>query len=349
MFKSQKIGSLAIGTAIALAIALCTPVHAEDANGDALDTVTVQLDYLVRGNHGMFFVAKEKGYFKEQGIRIEDIRRGNGSPNTLRLVGTGGAEFGFADLPSLVIARAQTVPVKALVAVNQKSPLALCSLSEHVKLKSVSDLEGLTMGVHLAGSTFIFYNAITAINDIDRGKVKEVTVKPPYHNYLLQGVVDAIVCYTDAEVPVLRRAAGGKGSLSILYGSDAGYSAYGSGLFTSDEMIEEHPDLVQRFVNAYMKAFEYVIDHPKETAKIIAQSSPELEDKVDLFTGQLQIDIDHTFTSTTTKEKGLGSMSEEKWKSTIDILANQGVLDSVPAVDDVYAPQFVRHYHESDA
>ena len=85
----------------------------------AADKIGVQLDYVVRGNHAMFFVAKEKGYFEKQGIEITAIQRGTGSPNAMRLVGNGNAEFGFGDFPTLAVARSQDVPVVALVAVNQ--------------------------------------------------------------------------------------------------------------------------------------------------------------------------------------------------------------------------------------
>src|SRR3984957_4687429 len=79
-----------------------TSAHAEDK-------VSVQLDYVVRGNHAMFFVAKEKGYFAKQGSDVTAIRRGTGSPNAMRLVGNSNAEFGFGDLPTLALARSQGV------------------------------------------------------------------------------------------------------------------------------------------------------------------------------------------------------------------------------------------------
>src|SRR3974377_1497617 len=85
----------------------------------AVDKVNVQLDYVVRGNHAMFFVAKKKGYFEKEGIEVASIQRGTSSQNTMRLVGNGNAEFGFGDLPTLAVARAQDVPVVALAAVNQ--------------------------------------------------------------------------------------------------------------------------------------------------------------------------------------------------------------------------------------
>jgi len=307
------------------------------------DKVTVQLDYQLRGNHAMFQVAKDKGYFEEEGIDVTTINTGSGSPDTLRLVGSGGADFGFADLPSLVTARTQDVPVKAIAAVNQVSPLGLCSLKDNLELTSPDSLKGKTMGIHPAGSTYIFYQALLAKNGIDKKAVTELTVKPPYENYLMQKQVDAVVCYEDAEVPLLEQHAGGEGKLSILRGSDYGYDAYGSGLFTTDELIKSDPDLVQRFTNAYLKAFEWVNENPAEAAEVLAGSSPEVADSKDLFTKQLQADIDFTFTSDQTKKQGLGAMDEQRWKSTIGILADQGVIKNTPETSEVFTNEFIEN------
>ncbi|MGB7097180.1 MAG: ABC transporter substrate-binding protein, partial [Xanthobacteraceae bacterium] len=203
----------------------------------AQDKVSVQLDWVVRGDHAMFFVAKEKGYFAKQGIDVTAIRRGTGSPNAMRLVGNGDAEFGFGDLPTLAVSRSQDLPVVALVAVNQNSPLSMLALATKFKLKTPQDLKGLNVGVQPAGSTYIFLKAFLKANGMTLDDIKQSTVNPPYENYLLLGRVDSVPGYLDAEVPELEAKAGGPGSLSILQGSDYGYVVYGSGLFTSEKMI----------------------------------------------------------------------------------------------------------------
>ena len=93
--------------------------------------------------------------------------------------------------------------------------------------------------------------------------MKISSVAPPYESYLLLGRVQAVVGYIDAEVPELEAKAGGPGSLSILLGSDYGWKVYGSGLFTSEAMMKDKPDLVKRFVKAYGEAFDYVVAHPR--------------------------------------------------------------------------------------
>jgi NitT/TauT family transport system substrate-binding protein len=292
----------------------------------AADQVIVQLDYVVRGNHAMFFVGKEKGYFAENGIDVTAIQKGTGSPNAMRLVGNGNAEFGFGDLPTLAVARSQDVPVVALAAVNQVSPLAMLALASKHKLTKPQDLKGLNIGVQPSGSTYVFLRAFLAANGMTLDDIKQSTVTPPYENYLLLGRVDSVPGYVDAEVPELEAKAGGPGSLSIMLGSDFGYTVYGSGLFTAAKVITERADLVQRFVTAYMRAFADVAQNPREAADITVRANPEYAPKRDILVQQLEADIKSTFFSSETKVNGLGWMTRDRWQQTVKILVDQGAM-----------------------
>jgi NitT/TauT family transport system substrate-binding protein len=276
----------------------------------AEDKVGVQLDWVVRGNHAMFFVAKEKGYFAKQNIDVTAIRRGTGSPNAMRLVGNGDAEFGFGDLPTLAVARSQDVPVVALVAVNQHSPLAMLALANKHKLSKPQDLKGLNIGVQPSGSTYVFLTALLRANGMTMDDIQQSTVNPPYENYLLLGRVDAVPGYLDAEVPELEAKAGGPGSLSIMQGSDFGYVVYGSGLFTSERMIAERSDVVQRFVNAYVQAFADVIKNPHEATDLTIKENPEYTQKRNVLIAQIDADVKHTFFSSDTLAHGIGWMNK---------------------------------------
>src|SRR5882757_7373126 len=293
----------------AVVAAACLSVEAQ-----AADKVSVQLDYVVRGNHAMFFVAKEKGYFAKFDIDVTAVQRGTGSPNAMRFVAGGNAQFGFGDLPTLAVARSQDVPVVALAAVNQHSPLGMLALASKHKLTKPQDLKGLNIGVQPSGSTYVFLKAFLAANGMSMDDIQQSTVNPPYENYLLLGRVDAVPGYIDAEVPELEAKAGGPGSLSIMQGSDFGYTVYGSGLFTSKKMIAEKSDVVQRFVTAYMQAFADVIKSPEEAADIIAEANPEYGPKKDILIKQIEADIKATFFSPETKANGIGWMNKVTWE-----------------------------------
>jgi len=218
----------------------------------------------------------------------------------MRLVGNGNAEFGFGDLPTLAIARSQDVPVVALAAVNQHSPLGMLALSSKHKLTKPEDLKGLNIGVQPSGSTYVFLKAFLTVNKMTMDDIKQSTVTPPYENYLLLGRIDAVPGYVDAEVPELEAKAGGPGSLSIMQGSNFGYTVYGSGLFTSEKMIAEKSDVVQRFVNVYLQAFADVIESPEEAADIVVEANPEYASKKDVLVKQIEADIKATFFSADT-------------------------------------------------
>jgi NitT/TauT family transport system substrate-binding protein len=321
--------------ALAATFALSSGAHAEDE-------VSVQLDWVVRGNHAMFFVAQEKGYFKENGINVTAIRKGTGTPDALRLVANGNADFGFGDLATLAVSRSQGLPVVAIAAVNQQSPLAMIALSKHKALKAPADLKGLNIGIHPAGSTYVFFRGLLAANGMSEADVTKSTVSPPYENYLLLGRVDAVPGYIDAEVPELEAKAGGKGSLSILLGSAFGWEVYGSGVFTSDKIAKENPDLAKRFMAAYLQAFEDVIADPKAAAAVIAKAVPEYTGKQAVLVEQLEADIASTFTSEETKAHGLGSMTEQKWQATLDVLQQQGLLKAPVETKDVFSDDFLK-------
>lgn len=313
-------------------------------NGKKLDSVKVQLDYQPRGDHAMFYVGKKMGFFERNGIDVSSIEIGTGSPDAMRSVGRGQSDFAFGDLPTMATAVSQGVPDVALVAVNQKSPMSLCTLANKHPIHSPGDLKGLTMGLDYKGSTFIFYKTLIAANGIPRSAVKERPVTEPYENFLLTGKVDAITCYVDAELPTIEQAAKKQnlGPISVVLGADHGFNALGSGLVTSRKMIQQKPDLVRRFVKAYMESFRWVMAHPAQAAQIVADSNPETKNDAPLFQAQLQADIKDTFTSPTTKSDGLGYMSPAAWKATVDTLAKQKVITKAPPVSSLYQNSFVQ-------
>lgn len=314
---------------------------AATAAAKAADQVSVQLDWVVRGNHAMFFVARDKGYFKDNGIEVTAIRKGTGSVDALRLVGAGNAEFGFGDLPTLAVARSQSVPVVALAAVNQRSPMGMIALAKTKPLAKPEDLKGLDVGVHTAGSTYVFLRAFLAANGMSEDDIKKNTVSPPYENYLLLGRVTAVPGYIDAEVPELEAKAGGPGSLSIIMGADWGYNVYGSGLFTSEALIKEKPELVERFTAAYLKAFADVIANPGEAADIIIKANPEYAAKRDILVKQLEADIKSTFFSAETAKDGIGAMTLETWTATAKTLRDQGVMKKDIDLEAAFSNRFI--------
>src|SRR5580700_9537213 len=79
------------------------------------------LDFISLGRHAPWYVATGKGYFKEEGLNVT-IMPSKGTADAIRTVVTGGAEFGFIDIPSLVAAGSAGSVIKIVAANYQKPP-----------------------------------------------------------------------------------------------------------------------------------------------------------------------------------------------------------------------------------
>jgi NitT/TauT family transport system substrate-binding protein len=309
---------------------------------EAADKVTVQLDWVVRGAHAMFFVGQQMGFFARNGIDVTQIIKGSGSANALRLVAAGDATFGFADLPTLMTGVAHGIPVTAIIAVNQQSPLAMIAIKSRHVLTKPADLKGLNVGVDPAGgSAYIFLKAFLAANGMTLSDITQSTVSPPYESYLVLGRVDAIPGYVDAEVPELEAKTGGPGSLSILQGAAFGYLALGSGVFTSDRLIKTDPDLVTRFVKAYLESMAYVATHPEQSVAMIVKANPEYQGKEGVLREELNFDIAHSFFSAVTAAHGIGWISPVQWAATVAMLQKQAGLSGSASPSAGFDDSFV--------
>src|SRR5882724_8663150 len=91
------------------------------AQAPKLTDVTFSLDFIVLGRHAPFYVAIEKGFFKEEGLNV-NIIQAKGTAQAIQNVESGLAQIGFTAVASLVVARAEGSTVKVVSVLYQKAP-----------------------------------------------------------------------------------------------------------------------------------------------------------------------------------------------------------------------------------
>src|SRR5258708_13321092 len=97
--------------AVVILVAAIVPAHAEVKN------VKISLDWIVQGTHAPFFVAQDKGNFKAEGITVDAIDKGNGATNVAVTVASGAYQYGWVDMPSMILFNAKNPPT-ALAALS---------------------------------------------------------------------------------------------------------------------------------------------------------------------------------------------------------------------------------------
>src|SRR5258708_2602245 len=94
------------------------------AQAQSRDKTVLLLNFYLYSEHAPFFLGKERGYFADQGIDLE-IQEGRGSGPTVQAIAAGTAQFGYADIASMVKAAEQGAPVTAVGVLLQRSPMAV--------------------------------------------------------------------------------------------------------------------------------------------------------------------------------------------------------------------------------
>jgi len=314
--KKRRLQLIALLALLTLSVAACGSGAKNEAAKGATQTLTVRLALLAEGYDVATFYADTKGYFAEQGLKV-DIKESTGSGTTTKLVGNGQADIGFADLPTAAKGIAQGVPIKAVGAVLESTPLATIYL-EGKGINSTADLKGKTVADQPGAATAQFFPAFLKNVGLQESDLKSVNVDAAAREQLLLGgKIDAFNSYSVENVPVLDIRYKTK-SNSINW-KDHGLDMLGLGIVASNDTLSQKPDVVRKFLAAYAKGYTEAAAHPKEAAQAMLDhfrnaaggSLETIEEQWRLSQG-----LQHT---ASTEGKPLLWMSPESWSNTLDI------------------------------
>ena len=153
---------------VAVLMALISFPDADAAAAEA-KAGTVRLDFIIGGKHAPWFVALEKGFYAKRGLAAT-IQAGSGSADTVRAIAAGGADFGFADISTAIVARSRGTPVQ-IVAQFGYVP-ATIMWREDTAIKKLKDLEGKSWAISPGQAQWYLMPAYCRINNIDFKSIK---------------------------------------------------------------------------------------------------------------------------------------------------------------------------------
>jgi len=117
----------------------------ESANSGKLEDVDLVLDWYPNAIHSFIYVAMEKGYFKDEGLKV-NIKFPSNPTDPLTLSASGKATLGIYYQPDVVMARTnEKVPIKSIGAIVHTPLNVIISLKEK-NINSPKDLSGKTVG-----------------------------------------------------------------------------------------------------------------------------------------------------------------------------------------------------------
>jgi NitT/TauT family transport system substrate-binding protein len=310
-------------------------IYATPAGAAAREAVSLRLDWVVVGYHAPFFVAADKGYFNEQDLEVT-IQAGQGSSNTIQLVGAGTSTFGFAGYSVLAQAVSKGVPVKAVFGMLQKNPQGIITFKER-GIQTPKDLVGKSIVMSPTGIALfpIFLKA----NKIDPESVKVVTLASlgAREVTFLEGKVDGMEEWGFVKIPTLEEAK--KASYAFMNFSDFGTTLMSNGIIASAKTINEKPELVSRFLTAVKKGVQFAQGNPEETITLLLKRFPEITNRalaLKVLNGSFSY-----FETANNKGMPMGWMSDKDWKLTLETVAGTITLEKELPVDAYYTNAFI--------
>ncbi|MFI8576452.1 ABC transporter substrate-binding protein [Rossellomorea aquimaris] len=240
---------------------------------EGLKKVTVVLDWTPNTNHTGLYVAKEKGYFEEQGLDVDIILPGEAGAD--QLVASGKAEFGVGYQESVTQARVQDVPLVSIAAVIQHNTSGFASPKDK-GITTPKDFEGKSYGGWGSPVEKAVMTSIMKQENADVEKVDFVNMgDTDFFTAVKRDVDFAWIYYGWTGIEAELRGE----DLNMMYVKD--YSEkldyYTPVLTTNEKMIEKDPDTVKSFLSASSKGYQFAIDNPEEAGGILLDAAPDLD------------------------------------------------------------------------
>jgi NitT/TauT family transport system substrate-binding protein len=318
-----------IGAALALGAALTAAAPA----ARALDKVTLGTDWKAEAEHGGYYQALATGIYQKHGIELQ-LRQGGPQVNQSQLLAAGRIEFSVASNSFIPLNFTMSdIPMVAVAGLFQKDPAVLIA-HRGVGNDSLAALKGKPIMV--SGDTrvgwWLFLKAKFGYTD-NQIHTYDFNIAPflADKNAVQQG-------YLTSE-PYLIEKAGTTPNVFLI--ADSGYSSYASILETSQKLVAEKPDLVQRFVDASIEGwYSYIYGDPAPGNALIRKDNPEESD--DLIAYAIAKMKEYGIVDSGDSAKlGIGAMTDERWKSFFDVMSSQGLYPKDMKYKASYTLRFV--------
>nr|WP_289039439.1 ABC transporter substrate-binding protein [uncultured Allobacillus sp.] len=302
----------------------------EEGNAD-LTPVKFALDWTPNTNHTGIYVAKEKGFFKEQGLDVEILLPGEVGVN--QLLAAGKADFGVSYQEGLTQARSEGLPLVSIAAVMQHNTAGYASPVEK-GITSPKDFEGKKFGAY--GSD-LEKAMMTTLMENDNANVDEVdfitTGDSDFFVAVERDVDFSLVYYGWTGIEAELRGV----DLNMVYLADFSdkLDFYTPILATNEKMISEDPELVEAFTHAAVKGYEFAIEQPEEAAQVLIDEVPDLDPELvkrsqEWLSPRYKDDADH-----------FGIQEQERWQKFADFLLENNIIDEAVDIDQAFTNEFL--------
>jgi NitT/TauT family transport system substrate-binding protein len=286
-----------------------------------LDKVSFGTNWVAEAEHGGFFQALADGTYKAYGLDVTIVPGGPNTNNRILLAAGKLDFFMSANCLQSFDAVENNLPLVAVAAMFQKDPQVFLSHPE-AKVKTLADLKPMTLFISREGIAG-YLQWLKSEHGFSDARVKPYTFNPqPF----IADKKSAMQGYVTSEPFAVEKVTGFKPNVLLL--ADYGFNTYSTLIETRRDLIDNKPDLVQRFVDASIVGwYNYIYGDNSEGNALIKKLNPEMTDDV-LANSVARMKEYGIVDSGDSLTNGIGAMSDARMMSFFDKMARAGVVRS---------------------
>jgi len=241
---------------------------------NAADKVTLQLKWVTQAQFAGYYVAKDKGFYKEEGIEIE-IKPGGPDIAPAQVLAGGGADVVLDWMPSALATREKGVPL-VNIAQPFKSSGMMLTCRKDSGIKTSADFKGKTLGVWFFGNEYPFLSWMSKLGIKTDGSADGVKVLKQGFNVdpILQKQAACVSTMTYNEYWQIIDAGLSADDLITFKYEDEGVATLEDGIYVMEDKLKDaaFKDKMVRFVRASMKGWKYAEANSDEAADIVLEN-----------------------------------------------------------------------------
>jgi NitT/TauT family transport system substrate-binding protein len=285
-------GEQTLNRLIAPLIALLVLCQAAIAQDKPMTKAVLLLNWYVYSEHAPFFLGIERGYFAEEGIDLQ-IQEGRGSVPTVQAVAGGTADFGYADVSSMIKAASQGAPVITTGVLLQKSPMAVIGLTER-NIRGPADMRGKTVALTPGDSVSLVWPLLLKKMGLKEDELTVVSGDGQTKiNAVVNGRADLMLGYLMDQNLRIEKATGKP--VTVIPYSDFGVNLVSSCIVVSKDMLTKNPELARGFMKAATRAVEATEKDPEAAIDALLKAYPKAGERKMLVDGlRLTLPLYHT-------------------------------------------------------
>lgn len=323
--------------AVSLLVVSCVPATttptsapAEEVGDADLLPLTLAMGYIPSVQFAPFYVAQEKGYFREEGL---DIRFTYGSEtDMIKLLGNDELQFVVASGEQVILARAQGLPVTYAMRWFGRFPVVIFAPVER-GLDDPQKLAGHTIGIPgLYGASYVAWKALIYAAGLDEKTITLESIGFTQAEAVGERV-DAAVDYI-VNGPVQLRLAGQE--VDVIAVSDY-IDLPANGLVTNETTIRDDPALVEKMVRAILRGLRDALSQPDEAFAISLRAVPEAGGENE----EVNRAIFDASVAVWQQTEPLGASDRETWETAVRFMREMGLIETDVSVDALFTNQFI--------